>query len=155
MKIAKLAITLLFIAFSVNLFCQTTKEPVILFVCEHGAARSVIAAAYFNRLAKENGLNYQAVFRGTSPDSTLSAATVMGLTKDGFNTATWKPLLVTQADMNVASQVITFDCTLPFESNKSVAKWDGVPSINKDYDAARNEILKHVQLLIQVLEKKK
>ena len=32
------------------------KEPVILFVCEHGAAKSVIAATHFNRLAEEAGL---------------------------------------------------------------------------------------------------
>jgi arsenate reductase (thioredoxin) len=142
-------------------FCQVQgtenkpSKPIILFVCEHGAARSVIASAYFNKLAKEKKLNYQAVFRGTSPDSTLSVATVMGLTKDGFNTTAWKPLLVTQADLNVASKVITFDCKLPFESSKPVAKWDGVPSISKDYNAARNEILKHVMLLVQELEKKK
>jgi arsenate reductase (thioredoxin) len=129
-------------------------KPVILFVCEHGAARSVIASAYFNKLAKEKNLNYQAVFRGTSPDSILSPATITGLTKDGFNTTIWKPLLVSQADLNAASQVVTFDCNLPFESSKPVAKWDGVPSITKDYDAARNEILKHVQLLIQNLKKK-
>jgi arsenate reductase (thioredoxin) len=154
MKTEKLAITLLIIALSTSVFCQTSK-PIILFVCEHGAARSVIASAYFNKLAKEKNLNYKAIFRGTNPDSTLSAATAMGLTKDGFNTLAWKPLLVTQADLNTASQVITFDCTMPFESSKPFAKWNGVPSINKDYDAARNEILKHVQLLIQGLEKKR
>jgi arsenate reductase (thioredoxin) len=152
--VAALAITV----FSICAFGQTsgtTSKPIVLFVCEHGAARSVIASAYFNKLAKEKNLNYQAVFRGTSPDSTLSAATTMGLTRDGFNTTAWKPLLVTQADLNAASQIITFDCILPSESSKPVAKWDGVPSINKDYDVARNEILKHVQLLIQDLEKKK
>jgi hypothetical protein len=44
---------------------QTANErtPTILFVCEHGAAKSVIAAAYFDKLAKERGLNYRAVFR--------------------------------------------------------------------------------------------
>jgi arsenate reductase (thioredoxin) len=135
------------------------KEPkektIILFVCEHGAARSVIASAYFNKLAKEKNLSFQAVFRGTTPDSTLSAATVMGLTKDGFNATAWKPLIVTQADLNTALQLITFDCSLPFESSKPISKWNGVPSINKDYDVARNEILKHVQVLINDLEKKK
>lgn len=27
----------------------------VLFVCEHGAAKSVIAAAHFNKIAKERG----------------------------------------------------------------------------------------------------
>ncbi len=39
------------------------KTPTILFICEHGAAKSVIAAAYFDKLAKERGLKYRAVFR--------------------------------------------------------------------------------------------
>ncbi len=124
-------------------------------MCEHGAARSVIAAAYFNKLAKEKNLNYQAAFRGTSPDSTLTTATAAGLIKDGFNTTVWKPLLVARADVSAATQVVTFDCSPPFESNKPAAKWDGVPAISKDCNVARNEILKYVQLLIQDLEKKK
>ena len=33
----------------------SSKAPMILFVCEHGAAKSVIAAAYFDKLAKERG----------------------------------------------------------------------------------------------------
>ncbi len=59
---------------------ETTKT--ILFVCEHGAAKSVVAAAYFNRLAEEKGLNYKTVFRGTKPDSLLSAGTIKGLKMD-------------------------------------------------------------------------
>jgi arsenate reductase (thioredoxin) len=156
MKTTRLAVTLLFIAFRVDLFGQTTK-PVVLFVCEHGAARSVIAAAYFNKLATEKHLNYQAVFRGTSPDPSLTPGTIKGLVKDGFDIEAWKPLSVTQADLNITSQVITFDCTLPthLQLNKPVSKWDGIPAISKDYDAARDEIVKHVKLLLTKLEKKK
>src|SRR5262245_20474816 len=62
------------------------KTPTILFVCEHGAAKSVIAAAYFDKLAKERGLNYRAVFRGTNPDLTLAAAAENGLKEDGIDT---------------------------------------------------------------------
>ena len=32
-------------------------KKTILFVCEHGAARSPIAAAYFNKLAENQGLD--------------------------------------------------------------------------------------------------
>jgi hypothetical protein len=38
----------------------------VLFVCLHGAAKSVIATAYFNKLARDRGLSYRATFRGTS-----------------------------------------------------------------------------------------
>ena len=35
--------------------CRAT-TPAVMFVCEHGAAKSVIATAYFNKLAAERGL---------------------------------------------------------------------------------------------------
>ncbi|MGH9334858.1 MAG: hypothetical protein ACRD21_14045, partial [Vicinamibacteria bacterium] len=45
------------------------QEPrTVVFVCEHGAAKSVIAAAHFNRLAKERELPFRAISRGTVPD---------------------------------------------------------------------------------------
>ena len=45
---------------------STTKAPSVIFVCGHGAAKSVIATAYFNKLSAERGLPYRATFRGTS-----------------------------------------------------------------------------------------
>lgn len=43
-------------------------EPTVLFVCLHGAAKSVIAASYFQRLAAERGVKVRAVFAGTEPE---------------------------------------------------------------------------------------
>lgn len=60
---------------------QAQPDPMlstILFVCEHGAAKSVIAAAYFDKLAQARGLKYKAVFRGPNPDPAL--APVLGRT---------------------------------------------------------------------------
>lgn len=34
------------------------RPPTILFMCPHGAAKSVLASAYFKRLAKERGRTY-------------------------------------------------------------------------------------------------
>ena len=52
-------------------------NPIIVFVCEHGAAKSVIAAAYFNKLAQEANSEVRAVARGTHPDSELSPKAVV------------------------------------------------------------------------------
>src|SRR5262252_2600344 len=53
-------------------FCRTKGEasarPRVLFVCLHGAAKSVIAAAHFRRLAAAQGLAMDAVAAGTEPD---------------------------------------------------------------------------------------
>ena len=58
-------------------------DPIVVFVCEHGAAKSVIAAAYFNKLAGETGLRVRAIARGTNPDPQLSPITIAGLHADG------------------------------------------------------------------------
>ena len=130
--------------------------PEVLFVCEHGAARSTIATAYFNKLAEEQGLNYRAIFRATNPDSTLMPATIKGLTEDGFDISNWTPKLVSQTDINSASEIVTFDCNIPASdsSSKPLVQWNGIPPVSKDYNLARNRIVEKVQRLINDLAKK-
>lgn len=48
----------------------------IVFVCEHGAAKSVVAAAHFNRLARERGIPYHAVAKGADPQAELAPSAV-------------------------------------------------------------------------------
>jgi arsenate reductase (thioredoxin) len=136
-----------------------TPAPVktILFVCEHGAARSTIAAAYFNKIAMEKGLKYNAVFRATNPDTALTQATKKGLMEDGFEIRNLKPVLLNHGDINTATRIITFDCSLPSKDSLSnrVHKWNGIPPISKDYRAARNEILAKILVLIAELGKKR
>ena len=69
---------------------------VILFVCEHGAAKSIIAAAEFNRLAEQNGLPHRAISRGTNPDPAFAPGVVAGLNKDGFRVPAGKPQLLAE-----------------------------------------------------------
>ena len=128
----------------------------ILFVCEHGAARSTIATAYFNKLAEERGLNYRATFRATNPAATLMPATINGLTEEGFDISNWTPKLVSQTDINSASEIVTFDCKIPaFDSiSKPLIQWNGIPPISRDYNLARNQIVEKVQQLINDLAKK-
>jgi arsenate reductase len=127
----------------------------ILFVCEHGAARSTIAAAYFNKFAKERGLNYTAIFKGTEPDTHLTPGTAKGLKADKFETVNWKPEKVTSQDIKNATKIITFDCELPIVENESfqIEQWNGIPPISENYNVARDEIIKKVQQLISSLPK--
>jgi arsenate reductase (thioredoxin) len=152
--------SLLFLVFTISSFAQTqkknkaTEKPTILFVCEHGAARSTIASAYFNKLAREQGVNYRAIFRATAPDTVLTADTKKGLTDDGFDVSNWTPMMVSARDINSARRIITFDCNLPTESNqlKPVIQWNGIPPISKDYNVARDEIVKKIKQLIADLK---
>ncbi len=70
---------LLVIVFRLESYAQTKR---IVFVCEHGSAKSIIAVSYFNKIAKEKNLSWEAVSRGTSPDAEISAKTKKLLTDD-------------------------------------------------------------------------
>ncbi len=131
------------------------KTPTVLFVCEHGAAKSVIAAAYFDKFAKKQGLKYKAVSRGTNPDPVISPVTKKGLKEDGIDTGDLQPVLVTQNDMDEATQIITLGCKLP-NGDKVAAKltdWNEIPSPS-NYQLARDAISKRVQSLVEDLAKK-
>ena len=136
---------------------KTNPPTTILFICEHGAARSTIAAAYFNKLAQQQGLNYRAIYRGTNPDSALAPAAQKGLKKDGFDLHGWKPLPVTKQDIENSFQVVTLDCQLPEKDNiaKPLIQWKGIPPISDDYNVARDSIVKKVQALVVELSLKK
>ena len=91
---------------------QRTNAPVapqIIFVCEHGAGKSVIAAAYFNKLAAERGLPIRAIYRGANPSAELSAAALEGLRKDGVALPTTSPSAITTDDVNAATHILQSD----------------------------------------------
>ncbi len=128
----------------------------IVFVCEHGAALSVVSAAYFNKLAQEQHLNWHAVARGVTPQENLSVSAAAGLKKDRLPTEVTKPQEVTQEDLDRADYVVTF---LPLPE-KLVLKtplesWEDVKWAPSGYDKIRDEILKHIQQLVLKLKTKR
>lgn len=125
------------------------QNSIIVFVCEHGAAKSVIAAAYFNKLAREKGLNVQGVARGTNPDQTLSPQAVKGLREDGLSPGESVPQKLSVADVEAAQRIITF-CQLPveFQGKAIIECWEGVPPVSDDYEKARDAIIEQIGHLI-------
>jgi protein-tyrosine-phosphatase len=128
---------------------RMNKNPIILFVCEHGAAKSILAAAYFNRLASERGLILRAEARGTNPDPELSPQTVTGLSEDGLVPTESAPQKLAAADIQSAQRVITF-CELPVEPGGSVRMeyWNDVPPVSESYEKARDAILERIQIML-------
>src|SRR5436305_1463783 len=117
--------------------------PSIVFVCEHGAAKSVIATAYFNMLASERGLPYRATFRGTAPQDELSVRAVEGLKADGVATPSGKPTAMSDADVSDATHIFAIGCTLPERALRSgkAAHWSDVPD-DKGYGPMRDAIVR-------------
>jgi protein-tyrosine-phosphatase len=126
-----------------------TKTPTLIFVCEHGAAKSVVAAAYFNKLASERDLKIRAIARGTTPDAELSPKTVEGLKNDGLTPTESAPQKLSLADMESAQRVVAF-CNLPeeYQSKAPTEQWNDVPPVSEDYEKARDAILEKVNQLV-------
>jgi arsenate reductase len=157
MSAALLAATALLAAGSV----RASQEPAgaggqqFVFVCEHGAAKSVIAAAYFNKLAAERGLPDRAIYRGASPQAELSVSALKGLEQDGLALPSAKPSPITNADVTAATHIFAIGCTLPSHAASSgkADNWNDVPD-DQGYAAQRDAIKKHVERLIDQLQKR-
>jgi len=133
-------------------YCQqqiaaAPKTPRVLFVCLHGAAKSVVAAAHFRKLAAQRGLAVEAAAAGTEPDPELGPLAVKGLAADGLEPAPKRPRPVTIYDLRSASRVVTFGCDVAPASGQPVESWD-VPNISDGYDAARKQIVDKVERLV-------
>lgn len=131
------------------IFPQPTSSPEIVFVCEHGAAKSVIAAAHFNKLAEEKGLPYRAIARGVNPDASFAPAAVAGLQTEGLSAGPGKPELVSDKDIAGAAKVVTLGCKLPHKA--AVTDWPDVPSVSENYRAASQSIQQRVEALVNEL----
>jgi len=127
----------------------------VVFVCEHGAAKSVIATAYFNKIAAERGLPYRATFRGTSPQDDLSVRAVAGLKSDGLVVPSGKPAAITDRDVAQATHIFAIGCSLPDAARRSgkAADWSDVPD-DQGYGPMRDAILRHVTALLDELQAK-
>ena len=132
------------------------KPTLIVFVCEHGSAKSVVAAAHFNRLANERNLNLRAVSRGTNPDQELPAKTVEGLRADGIDVTGVKPGKLARSDVAGAARVVTF-CKLPeaYANLAPVHNWEDVPPMSEDYGRFRDIVVERIKRLLDELGKSK
>jgi arsenate reductase len=130
-----------------------TDQKTVVFVCEHGAAKSVVAAAHFNRLAQERGLKVRAISRGTVPDPSVPEFIRNGLKGDGAPVASsFVPTRITPGDAAAAVRVVTFDVQLPDDVKPAQAtNWTGVPNFGDGYGPARSDIRGRVEALLRQL----
>jgi len=125
----------------------------VVFVCEHGAAKSVVASQYFNKLAGERGLAVRAIARAAEPQAELSVSAVNGLNQDGLPPDPGPPRPLTASDVRRSARVIAFDCAQPAMTalRRMDACWDDVPATGDDYAGARDRIRAHVEAMVDQL----
>jgi arsenate reductase (thioredoxin) len=132
------------------------QTKIVVFVCEHGSAKSVVAAAHFNKIAREKNLNLRAISRGTNPDKELPANTIKGLKADGLEVGGNKPEKLSRADVTAATRVIAF-CKLPdaYAGSTPVEQWEDVPPMSEDYNKFRDIVVERIKRLLEELESAK
>jgi arsenate reductase (thioredoxin) len=128
--------------------------PLVLFVCGHGAAKSVLAAAAFGRLAKAAGLAIDVQAAGIDPDATIAPAVIDVLPKE-TRTVPPQPRRVTEGDLARASRIVTFDLEasdLPTTAHAD-QRWDGLPSAGQDPEAFLAAVTPRAAALVDELAK--
>jgi arsenate reductase len=82
----------------------------VLFVCVHNAGRSQMAEAFFNRVARERGLNAVGLSAGTAPGGQINPVAVQAMEELGVSMAGQAPKLLTAQMAGEAERVITMGC---------------------------------------------
>lgn len=146
-----------------TLGCQSTATvpprseiaPVV-FVCEHGSAKSLIAASLFNKVAAERGLPFRALSRGLKPDASVPPKIVQFLHEEGIEVENFKPGELSPIDISTASRVVAMGVDLsPFNSATvaTVEHWNDLPaSSSADFAATRTAMLGHIETLLDQLQ---
>jgi chromate transport protein ChrA/protein-tyrosine-phosphatase len=130
----------------------------VVFVCEHGSAKSLVAASLFQRMARERGLEVAGVSRGTAPDAAVPAPVVEALKGDGVDVAGYRPQALTEADLVAAgTRVVAIGVALPDFARRgaphAVEEWTDIPPVSTDYRAARAALVAHLDALLDRLQR--
>jgi arsenate reductase (thioredoxin) len=141
-----------------DVVAQRTDAPApktVLFVCEHGTVKSLLAKVLFDQYAKEAGLPMRAESRGTHVDSIVPPWMLQGLASDHIELGSWRPQALGASDLAVASYVVSFDVP---EGATAAAKaprtqWDGLPSVTQSYANGRDAIKARVHQLVDSLKR--
>jgi protein-tyrosine-phosphatase len=121
----------------------------VVFICPHGAAKSVVAAAHYQALAAARGEAVSTASYGIEPDPEVPQGVVDGLRQDGLAVAPDKPVAPSAEALAHADLVVVIGCDLPDGMCAvPIVRWDGVPAVSDGYDAARTDIAGRVSELL-------
>ena len=127
----------------------------VVFICEHGSVKSLIATEWFNRLAQERGLSVRAVSTGVTPDAAVPPGIVEALRNDGFDVRAFTPQRFDAATLSGAPRIVAMGLkrdVLPVTPSALVETWDGIPPATEQYAAARDAMKARIEALLKSLE---
>ena len=121
----------------------------VLFLCEHGGAKSVIAASLFNRLAAERGLPFVATAAAAGdPYDAVPKPVGDYLRGEGFDVGELEPHHAAPEEIGAAERIIAIGCDVP----GAHARWDDVPAASEDLQGSVAAIHRHVEALAEDLD---
>ena len=138
-----------FLIIAATLMTEAPKRTIV-FMCPHGGAKSVIAAAYFNQLAGRESLSCEAVaVAAEDPYDAVPDTVAEFLAREGFDVASFKPRCFTSSDLESSEKVISIDCDI---EDATVERWDDVPKVSEDLPGSAAAIRRHVKALVDELK---
>ena len=122
----------------------------VAFVCLHGSAKSLIAAEYFNQLAREKSLPMRATTSGPEPDPEVPGNVVQGMSSRGIDVKSYKPTLIASEQLKDADLIVSFACDAgrKLAPGKSEECWDECPAVSDNFDIAWDFITGRVDQLM-------
>jgi arsenate reductase len=127
----------------------------VVFVCEHGNVKSLIAREWFNRLAASRGLDLRAISRGVTPEASVPAAIADALRNDGFDVSGFEPRAFTAADVAGPVRIVGIGVDLSSARERGDAPletWEGIPAASESYGASRDALKVRIEALLKTLE---
>jgi arsenate reductase len=133
---------------------STPKPPTVLFICPHGAAKSVMASAYFKHLAAERGIDVRTDAVGTEPAPEVGPAVAARLKQQGLAVPISKPRPVTSKDIAQADIVVSIGCdTSKIPTTSKLRRWDDVPDFSDNFGAADAALRAKAQALVDEISR--
>jgi len=131
-------------------------KQTVLFLCPHNAAKSVIAAAYFNQFAEQEKLPFEADSAGTEPSEMVSPVVREMLAQEGLDVSGVVPRHITAEDLQNAAHIISMGCTAEALNlaPENIEWWLDVPMVSQMPEQARILIRARVEQLITELRVK-
>lgn len=112
----------------------------ILFLCPHGGAKSVIAAAYLSQLLPGQAMAAAA----EDPYDSVPAPVAAMLASEGVDVSEFRPRSVEPRDLERATRIIAIGCDVP---GANVERWNDVPMASVDLEGSAAAIRRHVEQL--------
>ncbi|MEX2179576.1 MAG: hypothetical protein WD801_12750 [Gemmatimonadaceae bacterium] len=125
----------------------------VLFVCEHGVAKSLLAKLLFEHHARAAGITVSAEARATTPDAALPPWMLEHLKATQLDAGSFTPRALDPSDVAAAARVVSFDLPEVAATAASCAvsgeQWDAIPLASQEFAAAFAAIDARVRALVE------